>query len=586
MRSIRRACGVVVLFLAAADAEHGRRASAAPAVSNVSVGTADPGVVYRGDRLVPFLRAMRTGRVDIAGVGDSNQLYGGTYGHDHGQQKAWSDRVGLYGTGVLPLNPTGGWPAAGYVYGGGGLGTAGAAPPPAFAPVALGGDGFPAYSSLSLGEGESVAANATRLLLQLPVGNPLGVTGELRWHTTVGQVPASTPGAANAQFRPSARYNSTATVVASTTVPLVSADGTFRLADAALTIPADPTRSQDLWVEPTTLFQHDLRGPFFAQWQRTERTDRAAGVAYSALLYQGGQSTRAAARSLADAPDAALAEYLRQATRLQDARPGERRLMVQVIQGGNDRLDPTPAVGSTAPTNTPEGYRANLAAIVGRLRAVWAAAGYDPARLNFVVGAYHAQDEFRGQFAAFEAAAMSLADATPGVTVIRGTRMLSGTTMRANGWYDPAGGEAVAHLSPGGFEGVGRLTVNQMLSLVSDGTALRSDVSSVALALTEDPSALRPGDLHLQNLTTGAAVSAADVSVDYDAAARVATFTFPGLDGDVLPRGRYEATFQTAGAGDPYTFGFAAVPEPAGAAVVGLVPAGGLLARRRRGPGR
>src|SRR5689334_6581061 len=64
-----------------------------------SVGIGDPGIVYHGEQLLPFMQATRAQRVDIAGIGDSNQIIFGDYGHSHGQQKAWADQVGLYGSG-------------------------------------------------------------------------------------------------------------------------------------------------------------------------------------------------------------------------------------------------------------------------------------------------------------------------------------------------------------------------------------------------------------------------------------------------------------------------------------------------------
>jgi hypothetical protein len=557
-------------------------ARAAPQVTGSAVGTAAPSVVYRGDQLVPFLTAMQTRRVDIAGIGDSNQILGGTYGHDHGQQKAWADRVGLYGTGIIPVNAYGGYQGAmGYNYGGGlgGIGRPQAEVPAAYQPYLLPFDvGFPG-PALYLGPGESISANGSQVAMEVGPSSPWGVTPAMRWHLTVGTTADS---AAAGSIFPSARIAGTGNILATKSASTFT--GSTGLADLTLDVPADAGRTGTIWFEPTKLFEQSATGPLFATSSRVDMSAVNKGVAYSTLLYQGGRTTRDAAVVLQQSSDTALGEWMREAVRLQNVPKSDARLMVQVIQGGNDRGNATQSVGpNPAPTGTPQGFQDNLTAIRARLLMAWVAAGYDPGKLNLVVGAYHPQDFDKDRFAAFERAAMDFADSTSGVTVIRGTRMLSGATMNANGWYRTAedGGNDLSHLSQAGYEGVGRLTINQMLSLLAEGSPARSDVSSLSLTLTDDPSApLRPDQLSLVR-AGGGPVAGADLSVDYDPTTRTATWTFPGLDGDVLPRGQYQATISVPGYATPYTFGFAAIPEPASAGLLATA-ATGLLARRGR----
>jgi hypothetical protein len=202
-----------------------------------------------------------------------------------------------------------------------------------------------------------------------------------------------------------------------------------------------------------------------------------------------------------------------------------------------------------------------------------------------VVGAYHPNGATPAEAATLEQAETQFPDGTAGVTVVRGTKVLSGSTLLANGWYRDAGGGAtdLARPSQAGHEAVGRLTVNQTLSILPGGSPARSTVSSLSVVLTEDPAAaLRPGQLTLVDSATGQAVAATDLSVDYDAATRTATWTFPGLDGDVLARGPYQATVAVPGLATPYAFSFTAVPEPGTTALAGVAAAAGLLRRRRR----
>ena len=96
----------------------------------------------------------------------------------------------------------------------------------------------------------------------------------------------------------------------------------------------------------------------------------------------------------------------------------------------------------------------------------------------------------------------------------------------------------------------------------------------------------------LKNLGTGEVLKAADLSVDFDPVSRVASWTFPGLDGAVLPLGNFSATLLAAGvtdadgnplAGD-YTYDFTTVPEPAAGALIAACAAITVARRRRNAP--
>jgi hypothetical protein len=176
---------------------------------------------------------------------------------------------------------------------------------------------------------------------------------------------------------------------------------------------------------------------------------------------------------------------------------------------------------------------------------------------------------------------MQLADATYNVSVTRGTKMLTAMTMSADNYYITSSDNA--HLSKDGYEAIGRLAVNQLASVVADRSTW-SNVSSLTFDLDADDSSFVPGDLDLSNFTTAQAIQARDISVAYDAALHKVTFTFPGLPGDVLPAGDYEAVLHgVGGATGEYVYDFTAVPlpEPAGAGLVAGFLAAGLRRRRR-----
>ena len=100
---------IIATVALALIAPHG----SAPAVGSASTSTSPLNTVYRGDQIVPFLEAAAQRRVDIAGIGDSNQIADGDFGHDHGFQKAWSDIYGMYAGEVTPADAAGGFAVMG-----------------------------------------------------------------------------------------------------------------------------------------------------------------------------------------------------------------------------------------------------------------------------------------------------------------------------------------------------------------------------------------------------------------------------------------------------------------------------------------
>jgi hypothetical protein len=282
-----------------------------------------------------------------------------------------------------------------------------------------------------------------------------------------------------------------------------------------------------------------MNGPLYSIWQRLEDANRSAGIAYSTLLYQGGKSARDAALSLRNAPDAALAEWMRQETRLQNVPAAQAMLLVQIEHGGNDLNNPALSVGANpAPTNTPAGFEDNLSAIIGRLRQVWNDNGYDLHKLYFAIGPYHTQPPIFSQQEGLESGAMQLADSTYNVTVVRGSKLISPQTMQHNGMYDQFG---TPHLSKKGYETIARLGVNQLVSSLPEANTGRSAISSLTFTFASDGGSFDPNYLQLDNLTTQQRIDPSMMSYTYDGFAGVLTYTFPGLPGDVLPVGDYQA---------------------------------------------
>jgi hypothetical protein len=562
-------------------------ATAATTVTTAAVGTQSRDIVVNGAALKPFVDAAKTRRVDIAGVGDSNQIAGpgGDYGWDHGYAKAWTDRYGEYATGLFGANAEGAWDGPeGYIdswsypYGAARTG----------APAALdkyrlwydsqsdGGNDFPP-SYAYFGPDYVEPTNHWNSMLVVRKQSPLWGQN-LRWRLTYGTFDTGAGG-----FTPSVMGSTGAHLV---TGPRVSTStGTLGLADGAFNVPAAAYKNladNSLNFALSYSGQGTMRGPFFALWQRAEG-DRTSGVAYSTMLAQGGKALVHAATALNTQSDDALREYIRNLVQLQD---GPKMLLVQVKHGGNDGGYSIPSVGpNPTRSDTPAGFADNMTALITRMRSSWIAMGYDPKNLMFEYGPYHPREGEAGdgtgrtitqRLADFESSIINLSQQHPeyNLAVVRGTRITTPITMNANGWY--ISDTDHAHLSIGGYIGIPELGVRQAIAYANpDEVQNRSIVTSLSFTFDSDVSAsLSPDDLALREAGSDALIDPFNFAVDWDEATKTATWTFPGLPLAELAAGDYEATVRLsqlggaagaaggAGAAGDYIFNFTAAPLP------------------------
>ncbi len=575
-------------------------ASAQVSVQAHTVGTTPRDIVINPDAIKPFVDAAKTRRVDIIGIGDSNQIGGpgNDYGWDHGYAKAWTEHYGTYATEVLNTTGEGGWGGAGYLASGGAPYGASATGAPAeldkyrmfYDSQGDAINDFPptyAYMGSSYVEPTDHWSPTARVLPSNPLWGQ-----NLTWNFTYGTFANGTGG-----FMP----NASSSFVTVADGPRISTStGVVGLHDGSLSLPASAYQqlTQPLDFSFSPYATSTIQGPFFAQYQRVTG-DRASGVSYSTILAQGGRALVHAATALQTQSDDALKEYIRNVVRYQDGAP---MLLVDVTHGGNDGGWHIPSVGPAhvADSSTPAGFADDITAVAERLRGVWTAMGYDPKNLMFQYGPYHPTDGDAGggqtkiqRLAAWEDAVIQLSQQHPeyNLSIVRGTRVTTPLTMATSNWYDPGGD---AHLTPAGYEGVAKLAVDQIVAY-TDPNAVpnQSNVTSLSFTFNTDVSAnLTPDDLLLHHLDDDTFVPSSALAVNWDAATLTATWYFQDLPLGELQAGQWDGTLKTstlggalAGggpAGSDYTFSFTAspIPEPAAAAVL-LVAAGAALARRR-----
>ncbi len=143
---------------------------------------------------------------------------------------------------------------------------------------------------------------------------------------------------------------------------------------------------------------------------------------------------------------------------IRSAQGPQKRVLVRINTGLNDRQETLPSVGpaGATPGDSVAAYADNLAAIMQRIRQVWQGEGWAEDELYFLLTPSHAvsaPDD--GELTAYRAAAAALALATPRCAFVDLALLAPAGEILASGWYQ-AGGVDVNHLTQAGFEELSR----------------------------------------------------------------------------------------------------------------------------------
>lgn len=429
------------------------RRVAALGVSLACAGAACAAPTTNAHALAPFFDAASVGRIDVVGIGDSNQLYNGA-GWDHGLQRAICLRYGMYATSLLAAGEGQvGGNGSGMGYGFQGFSTAGAGQfqysgAPAFYDSMLWPDDLKGplrYAYVPTGANASTTFN---LGFFLEPGCMLDVNANLRFSSAYGVFDGPA-----AEFNPTVRLQQPpySTIVTGATV---SASGAMAgVAATSLDLPAAARNAYlnyriAAWGQP-------LVGPFIWYYMRAENVSRTRGASFHTLYGIGGRSAHDMAQGLLGAPDADLTLFFSQVRSLQGP---TKRVLVRVNTAVNDRNETEPSLGPNPQPigNSPAAYADNLQAIINRLGAIWTLNQWDAGELFFLLTPSHPVAEpDEPLLVAYRAAAEQVALSNPRTAVVRLDELTTATEMLANGWYQ-AGGFDRNHLTQAAFEELSR----------------------------------------------------------------------------------------------------------------------------------
>ncbi len=399
----------------------------------------------------PFFDLARRTRVDVVGIGDSNQLQRGN-GWDEGWHVALAQRLGEYATGMISLGElNGGGAGEGYRYNALSSNTStgyrysGA---PQFAAdflnnpeAAMGPQNYLYVPAGSLGSGGGsvgVAIDADCLI---------GTSSRMRGHLSYGLFPGTGPGS----IQPFARFEiwPFATIATGPVLTTRTGDlGLFRVAFASFDFPAGPKQSTFSFRPiPAT---GNVVGPAILYYARVENLERTSGASFSSMYAVGSKSSWDMATSISTASDATLTHYFESLRRLQGS---QKAVLVRINTGLNDRAESRPSLLSgITPGSSASAYRDNLQAMISRITAIWSLNQWPAEELYFLLTPSHpvAQPD-EPILIAYRVAASSLALATPRTACVRLDTLTNSTEMLANGWYQGGGGDR-NHLSQQAYQ--------------------------------------------------------------------------------------------------------------------------------------
>lgn len=419
-------------------------------VADVPTGAVvlDGGVVKQAQyrhkiyKLIPFIDLIGTRRIDVAGVGDSNQMLGG-YGWDSGVPKALITegnvpyQTPLFGYTENNNNGSG----SGYLTSvGSGTNIPIVAFPPQYAKYAFTLGNADEYISPTL-QG-IYSASGDVYPKRVFYNNFMQGVGTARYHGRIGQTASSGSWRGRTRLEQSpftTIYSSPSDVAFETGSDLY--DVSFDTTSVDFSLPY----SSSLGGSGTI----DVSGEFFGLFQKVEHVENTTGFGFTTIVYRGGVSSRVVASALQFTHIDAIKEILFNMVRHQI---GDKVLMIRICEGMNDRNDSDNSVGQNpAPSNTTAGFKDNVLAIMVIYKTAWMALGYDLNNLYFLLTPSH-QPDMSDTIAPFRTACSELADEEPNTGYYNFAKDFTYTDMSTNGYYFPGEESGSAHLSTTGYD--------------------------------------------------------------------------------------------------------------------------------------
>lgn len=335
--------------------------------------------IFKRDQIIPFFDLMRSERVALIGIGDSNQILSG-HGVNHGWHHALSSAgFRMWGTGIVSANENNGsGTSAGMGY--------------AHLPFKIGySTGAPAELDkyFSIGQGTIAPGNYAYLADNASFANnnngfslstvPINLASNLEWGAYYGTFPSGT-----AQMRLGIRIGESpfTTLAQGNTINPVT--GSYGISSTTLLLPAAARGYVIQGQVYNSVAAVPLDGPAFLTYQRWIDRDMQIGYSYQDLDYHGGVGFRNMAKDLQQASTDYLTHYI---SAVREPLGANKAILFTILSGVNDRNETLASLGpqAVADGDSPEAYVDNVDAIITRLLSIFDNAGWSTSNVYFLI---------------------------------------------------------------------------------------------------------------------------------------------------------------------------------------------------------
>ncbi len=424
--------------------------------SSRSAGTKAPKTVER-HIIRELIEQAETRRIDIVSLGDSNQLF-----YSFGWQDGWSHALGaryeMYATPILGAGRDVGIGLGNEVNESSLLIPFGAPPE------------WSLYNNPDSGIDDTPYGYLNPVIqirpgflagMRLRIGNGIwpennfDETAALRAHFTYGVGPFG----GGTTMQPGVRQTLGESY---THDPIDTMAEEYGIESGWVEVPAGKRNLNDLefnWFQGNSNVIH---GPFFGMYMRFENTTIDHGFSNHTLYWTGGAGARLCALNLQNASDEHLIAFF---DRVRELQPAEKKILIRIAFGGNDRTDSLGSVGPNGgqPSNTPGGVADNHIAIINRIKEVWTAAGWDQDELTFLLVGNHRKPSEPTGFG-FRDTIANLARQLNRVAFVNLAELASPLDMSLNEWYFDSG----AHLTQQGYRAINTREIAALIDLPAD----------------------------------------------------------------------------------------------------------------------
>jgi len=403
-------------------------------------------ISFYPEKLKPFFQAMRTRRVDLFHIGDSNELFNGV-GRNHGYQSALSQFAPMYATGAVSFRENNGAGSnTGWKY----VAANNGARPGANSGASTYYDSrLTAVGSLNnqLQYQNDATDDSSNTGIVLLAGVNLDVNAALRYHYSWGNFSTGT-----GAFQPQVRLGEspfTQYVLASNQVTGSGTDNLILY--ASVDVPASTGReNKNMDFRLCAGGGPTVAGPGVWFYNRVEQVNRTAGWAVTPMFAQGGVGLRTFNNGIAGSPNT-IPELFKFGCRIQN---GDPMACVIINSGLNDRADATASTGPVGglASNTRAGWLDNLNGIMNRVTEAWNINGYNTGNLFFLLwpsAPISVPDD--ANLLIYRQACRDMAENRQNVAVID-TGAAAPTIVGNRAAYFAVGGTDTAHMTDPGYE--------------------------------------------------------------------------------------------------------------------------------------